>query len=123
METKICKDCNKEKDISEFYTNGFTPRGTRKYKPTCKPCEMVRNKNRFLEKVKSILEGLDRSFQCERCGYDKHPAALHFHHNQGIKNFAISNNKNAHVDKLKAEIQLCEVLCANCHAIEHYFDI
>lgn len=43
---------------------------------------------------------------CERCGFDKHEAAIIVHH----KNKDRSDNT---LDNL-------EVLCANCHAIEHW---
>lgn len=43
---------------------------------------------------------------CERCGYDKHEAAIIVHHKD-------RNRNNDSLDNL-------EVLCANCHAIEHW---
>lgn len=43
---------------------------------------------------------------CERCGYDKHEAAIIVHHKD-------RNRQNDADDNL-------EVLCANCHAIEHW---
>lgn len=43
--------------------------------------------------------------KCERCAYDSNPAAIIVHHiDRDRKNNVISN---------------LEVLCANCHAIEH----
>ena len=56
---------------------------------------------------------------CVDCGYNKSPYALQFDH--------ISDNKKANVSNLirsdyswvtiKAEIDKCEIVCANCHAI------
>lgn len=43
---------------------------------------------------------------CERCGYDKHEAAIIVHHKD-------RDRENNDLDNL-------EVLCANCHAIEHW---
>ena len=43
---------------------------------------------------------------CNRCGYNKNPVAIIVHHKD-------RNRANAHIDNL-------EVLCANCHAIEHW---
>lgn len=43
---------------------------------------------------------------CERCSYDKHPAAIIVHHKDKNR----SNNDPSNL----------EVLCANCHAIEHW---
>jgi hypothetical protein len=43
---------------------------------------------------------------CERCKYDQHPAAIIVHHKD-------RNRMNDSIENL-------EVLCANCHAIEHW---
>lgn len=60
---------------------------------------------------------LDRG--CAICGYRDHPDALHFDHLPGNdKNGNISQiYRNSWQDVLK-EIEKCQVLCANCHAIE-----
>lgn len=58
--------------------------------------------------------------QCARCGYDSHPAALDFHHRDpSEKDFKISNGNTIAWDKVKVELDKCELLCANCHRIEH----
>lgn len=44
--------------------------------------------------------------KCERCGYNKHEAAIVVHH--------IDRNRSNN------DISNLEVLCANCHAIEHF---
>jgi hypothetical protein len=56
---------------------------------------------------------------CARCGYNRDPRALQFHHRDG-------RNGSPHImtmntwswDKVAAEIDKCDILCANCHAIE-----
>lgn len=57
---------------------------------------------------------------CANCGFD-HPAALHFHHKEH-KKLKISGifNKISNISVVKAELAKCIVLCANCHAIEHW---
>lgn len=84
----------------------------------CKSKYGVR-KTRYNNKIKAVkyLGG-----KCVKCGYNKHPAALQFHHNQGEKNFGLSNGTGwARAWKtLLKELDLCELICANCHAIEHY---
>jgi hypothetical protein len=44
--------------------------------------------------------------KCERCGYEQNPAAIVIHHID-------KNRDNNSIDNL-------EVLCSNCHAIEHW---
>lgn len=60
---------------------------------------------------------------CERCGYNKCVAALDFHHKDpSQKSFSIgSRGYTRSFEKVKVEIDKCEILCANCHREEHYF--
>lgn len=63
--------------------------------------------------------------KCQRCGYDKHVGTLHFHHrNPDNKLFGLSNCISCHKswEKIKEEIDKCELICPNCHAIEHYIE-
>ena len=57
---------------------------------------------------------------CVRCGYNKHHAALDFHHVRGVKKFTIGWNIFRGYAALKREIKKCEVLCSNCHRIETF---
>ncbi len=41
MELKTCKTCGKEKEISEFRTNGYKKNGELKYRPVCKQCMSI----------------------------------------------------------------------------------
>lgn len=53
---------------------------------------------------------------CEMCGYDRHPAALQFHH-LGDKAFTIGKSMSLAFSKIVAEVSKCRLLCGNCHAI------
>jgi hypothetical protein len=64
--------------------------------------------------------------ECIKCGYDKSPAALCFHHrNPSEKSFPICdfNRKIDCIkdldDIIKVEMDKCDILCANCHVLEH----
>lgn len=59
--------------------------------------------------------------KCIHCGFDKHPAALHFHHKDPTqKDFSIGHAKLTKFNnKIKKELDKCIVLCANCHSILH----
>lgn len=48
METKICKLCNEEKNISEFYSH---PTSKNKIRARCKKCEIQRH-NEYAKKNK-----------------------------------------------------------------------
>lgn len=50
----------------------------------------------------------EKKKECERCGYNQNTAAIIVHH--------IDRNRDNNV------IENLEVLCANCHYIEHYGD-
>lgn len=57
--------------------------------------------------------------KCERCGYSRSPAALTFHHRDPAqKDFSISS-KNWRWERVRDELDKCELLCSNCHNEEH----
>ena len=81
-------------------------------------------KNRkFAGKRRQWLVAFKSGLKCVRCG-ESHPATLTFHHkNPSTKSFAIGDSTLAlkvSFKRLLAEIDKCEVLCANCHAKEHW---
>lgn len=119
MRTKVCKNCKEEKIITEFYANGYTPAGTKKYKPNCKPCESILVLTKHRENIKKALNAQDRKYECEVCSYNKNYAAITFHHYTTEKNFEIANAKSRSYESLFHEISICSVLCSNCHAEVH----
>jgi hypothetical protein len=68
------------------------------------------------------FEELKKEKCCYKCGFD-HPAALDFHHrNPDDKLYEVALMPQWGISKKKilAEIEKCDVLCANCHRILHY---
>lgn len=60
---------------------------------------------------------------CERCGFE-HLAAIDFHHKDPMqKRFrlsdALARTKKYTWEDIVEEVMKCELLCKNCHAIEH----
>jgi hypothetical protein len=78
----------------------------------------VRNHN---TKIDVWFQEYKKTLSCEICG-ETHPACLDFHHiNPSEKKFSVSQKRDRpSLEKLKAEIAKCCVLCANCHRKEHY---
>ncbi len=59
--------------------------------------------------------------KCVLCGYNKCPRALSFHHvNPKSKSFGLSvKGLTRSWDKIKAELDKCVLICANCHMEVH----
>lgn len=56
---------------------------------------------------------------CANCGYNAHAEALDFHHKDSdTKLFDVGTSKTRRVKSLLAEMEKCEVLCANCHRVK-----
>jgi hypothetical protein len=70
---------------------------------------------------KMKLKALDyKGGACERCGYNKCPGVLQFHHEDNNKKFGIGDGGTKSWERIRLEIDKCVLLCANCHAEEHY---
>lgn len=86
-------------------------------RPNAEVCNCCRvSKKRWKSKIE-LIENLGG--ECVRCGFKGHPGAFHFHHTDPKqKSFEINGNKLLTKDKWN-EVKKCELLCANCHQIEH----
>lgn len=82
----------------------------------CRRCraEAVTRRRR---RVKRILVA-EAGGACQRCGYDRYPGALAFHHlDPATKRLMVSAaGFGLGIDTLRAEAGKCVLLCANCHA-------
>ena len=57
---------------------------------------------------------------CQKCGYDRSLTALVFHHRDpDQKDFAIAKLKSSNWDKIRSELDKCDLLCSNCHSELH----
>lgn len=77
-----------------------------------------------LERKRTILAAMRQS-ACSRCGFepqtDAELSVLDFHHvDPADKAFEISPSSTRSLDSLIEEARKCQILCANCHRIEHY---
>jgi hypothetical protein len=65
---------------------------------------------------REIISSIKLDRGCVDCGYRLHPDALEFDHLRD-KSFTISECRSRSINSLLAEIEKCEVVCANCHRI------
>ena len=82
----------------------------------CKRCRSDAVANWRRNKKKTLIE--EAGGRCLLCGYDRHPAALHFHHvDPATKVFSLSRfGITRSLAESRAEAAKCVLLCANCHA-------
>src|SRR5687768_5361247 len=76
---------------------------------------------RWRQSMIAWIRGIKEESGCIRCGF-ANPRALQFHHRDpSQKTLEIANclRQGWGKDRLQSEIDKCDVLCANCHAIEH----
>lgn len=112
-----CGLCEEIKPVSEFTKNSRSGY----LHSYCKPCATKkgrREKQKFKKDCVAYKGG-----KCIRCGYNKCPAALEFHHrNPEEKEFSLRDvgGTIALTDRVKAELDKCDLLCSNCHKEEHY---
>jgi len=59
--------------------------------------------------------------KCMKCGYNKYPEVLEFHHKDpSQKDFNVSKKGHCRSwERVKQEIGKCDLLCANCHRELH----
>ena len=84
----------------------------------CKQCvvEAVTEWRRRLKSKAVIYLG----GKCWYCGYKKYHGAMEFHHPDSDKDFSISHSGLTRSwDRVKKELDKCELVCKNCHAEIH----
>lgn len=80
--------------------------------------------NYMLRYVRDRVDQWDeyrKTLVCERCGFGDFRALTFHHRDPDEKSFSVGYGvRRFSHEKLLEEIAKCDVLCANCHAIEHY---
>ena len=73
--------------------------------------------------ISQWMDDLKGTLSCVLCG-ESHPSVLQFHHRDPVtKEIEISvavKQNNWSKERILAEMEKCDVLCANCHLKEHY---
>jgi hypothetical protein len=140
VECKECPTCKATKPLTKYYNNKRNADGlTNK----CKVChkksrvdyyhnnEQYR-RNSITKRVEEARETKKKAIEykggfCLKCGL-KHEAydnehAFDFHHRDpNEKDFAIGEYKSWAFERLKPELDKCDLLCAICHRKIHQYD-
>ena len=85
----------------------------------CKSCDVANTKKLRNEKKIKAVEYLGG--KCMKCGGEFPPYVFDFHHRDpSEKDRSIGTLCSSSWEKIKVELDKCDLLCANCHRIEHY---
>ena len=67
---------------------------------------------------RALIDQIKVDRGCADCGYHEHACALDFDHREPSgKLFTIAEGSHWNLDRLLAEIEKCDVVCANCHRV------
>ena len=80
----------------------------------CRGCYTKLRRYRCKVAAVKLLGGM-----CQRCAWSGPLAAYEFHHVRGKKELTIGHVANKAWELIKKELLKCELLCSNCHRIEH----
>ena len=110
--TKTCAHCKIEKAFADFYIS----KGKMIYCKACTKKVCTERKRKFKQLCLDY-----KGNSCIKCGYNKCPNALHFHHlDPSKKEFHLATHKSYYLsEKVKLELDKCILVCANCHAEIH----
>ncbi len=110
---RTCKKCNLEKSELDYYKDTTRPDGLNTW---CKTCHAKYTKDS--QQAKKLYLWEVKSVPCADCGNSYHPVAMDLHHlDPKIKEFNFNARRS--LQKIKAEVDKCVVLCAVCHRLRH----
>ncbi len=111
--SKVICGCG-ESNLDNFYRN---QKGI--YFKKCKRCFNQYRIQKFRESRKQIIDY--KGGKCEVCGYNKCIAALTLHHtNPSKKDPRWDKIRQWNLEKIKSELDTCELLCNRCHTEKHW---
>jgi len=116
---KKCNTCDIKLPLTDFHKRADGPLGRQS---NCKQC--TTNGNRALrEDNRDEFLSYKKTLSCVSCGNPDH-RVLDFHHpnDDKFKGVAALLGQGYSIAMLMTEVAKCEVLCANCHRVEHSED-
>lgn len=119
VEHKQCSRCNLFKDaINDFYCTKSKYNNKSYPGSHCKQCLTDRSRDNGRDMKAKAVEY--KGGLCIDCMIAYPDVVYDFHHkNPKQKDFAISAFQGIDWQKLKIELDKCDLLCANCHRIRH----
>ena len=120
--TRVCYRCGVERDLSLFYVDMERRRAERQgrkiYHAPCRVCQREINQARRAPR-QEYTDRVKLEAGCADCGIrSEHPEIYDFDHIAGGKTAGVAARlTRGSWEDLLAEIERCEVVCANCHRI------
>jgi len=132
---KKCSKCGKIKSYQEFTKKSGRKDGLNSQ---CKNCTRKMTKKHYQENTQYYIDkskkqqeflvewynDYKKKNECEKCG-EKKWYVLQFHHRDSKEketeiSSAVRNGWS--LNRLKKEIEKCDILCSNCHIEYHYLE-
>ena len=125
-----CGRCGGWLPVDQFHRRGATG-----YIAWCKSCRKAhdakyhaRNRDHLIAQKRRRLDGIvawmraQKDKPCMDCGGTFHPAAMTFDHPPGAdkRDDIATLAKRTSIASVRAEIEKCELVCANCHAVRTF---
>ncbi len=119
--------CDKERLLTEFHREGqhfwckFCVKEYDHIRHEKNAVKIRAQKKARIKRIRNWYREYKSNLFCTRCTVS-HPAVIEFHHVSGDKTECISIMVLAGygIDRILEEMQKCEVVCSNCHKIEHW---
>lgn len=123
---KLCRGCDTTKPLSEFHRRGNG------HQARCKDCQRARDAERWPSekkrrrhlkrmRVAELRVWMDKlkSYPCLDCDVQYPPYVMQWDHRPGTKKVADVSTmiSQGYKGQAENEIQKCDLVCANCHAI------
>ena len=114
-ENPICRECGEKLVLSKNWSKS----NARGNKYLCKPCKNIKKKIRARKRKERAIEYLGG--KCLDCGGVYVRDVYDFHHRDPTqKEMSLNQMFVLKWEKIKSEIDKCDLLCANCHRTRHH---
>jgi hypothetical protein len=115
--TKICARCKEHKPLNAFYSRINKKR--MQATPYCKQCHNTYTTTRFRARKKQAVAYLGG--RCVACQGVFPYYVYDFHHRDPTKKDVQFNKlRRRSWEAIRAELDKCDLLCANCHRARHW---